>query len=108
MMFLYADMCCETSFLFGSTRILMFLALLAYLRVLIVSSYWLLLEEMVAIMTVLQLPPSESFNILVSLESRKGTKKPFFDLSPSALIQLARANKLVLILAPSLNRIPWF
>jgi hypothetical protein len=29
-------------------------------------------------------------------------------LSPSALIQLASASRLVLILAPSLNRIPWF
>ena len=33
-------MCYETSFLFGSTLILIFLALLAYFKVLIVSSYW--------------------------------------------------------------------
>ena len=108
MMFLYAEICCETNFLFGSTLILMFFALLAYLSVLIVSSYWLLHDEMVAIITVLQLPPRESFNIRVSFESLNGTKKPFLDLSPSALIQLASARRLVLILAPSLNRIPWF
>ena len=101
-------MCCETIFLLGSTRILMFLALLAYLSVLMVSSYWLAAGEMVAIITVLQLPPSESFSMRVSFESRKGTKKPFLVLSPRALIQLARASKLVLILAPSLSLMPLF
>jgi hypothetical protein len=45
------------------------------------------------IMTVLQFPPNESFNILVNFESRYGTKKPFLALSPSALMQLAKASK---------------
>jgi hypothetical protein len=86
----------------------MFFALLAYLRVFIVSSFWLPAGLIVAIMTVLQFPPRESFNIRVSLESLKGTKKPFLVLSPRALIQLARASNDVLILAPSLSLIPLF
>lgn len=60
------------------------------------------------IITVLQLPPRESFSIRVNLLSLKGTKNPFLFLSPSALIQLARAKRLVLILAPSLSLIPLF
>lgn len=63
---------------------------------------------MVAIITVLQLPPRESFSILVSLLSLNGTKNPFFVLSPKALIQLAKAKSEVLIFAPSLNLIPLF
>lgn len=86
----------------------MFLALLAYFKVLIVSSVYEPAGLMVAIMTVLQLPPRESLSIRVSLESRNGTKIPFLFLSPKALIQLAKANNDVLILAPSLNLIPLF
>ena len=63
---------------------------------------------MVAIIIVLQFPPRESFSIRVSLLSLNGTKKPFFVLSPRALIQLAKANSDVFILAPSLNLIPRF
>jgi hypothetical protein len=59
-------------------------------------------------MIVLQFPPNESFNILVSLLSLKGTKNPFLALSPKALIQLAKANNEVLIFAPSLSLIPLF
>jgi hypothetical protein len=44
----------------------------------------------------------------VSLLSLNGTKNPFLVLSPNALMQFARANKDVLILAPSLNLIPRF
>jgi hypothetical protein len=62
----------------------------------------------VAIITVLQLPPSESLSIRVSLLSRNGTKNPFLVLSPRALMQLARASREVLILAPSLSLIPLF
>jgi len=86
----------------------MFFALFAYFNVLIVSSYWLLAGDIVAIMTVLQFPPKESFSIRVSLLSLKGTKEPFFCLSPKELIQFARANKLVLIFAPSLSLSPRF
>ncbi len=86
----------------------MFFALFAYFNVFIVSSYYELAGEIVAIIIVLQFPPSESFSILVSLESLNGTKKPFLVLSPSALIQFASANREVLILAPSRNRIPLF
>ena len=63
---------------------------------------------MLAIITVLQLPPSESLRSLVSLESLYGTKKPFLFLSPNALIQLAKANKDRLILAPSMSLMPLF
>ncbi len=86
----------------------MFFALFAYLSVFIVSSFYELAGLMVAIITVLQLPPRESFSILVSLESLKGTKKPFFVLSPRALMQFANARREVLIFAPSLNLMPLF
>ena len=101
-------MCWLTIFLFGSTRILIFLALFAYFNEFIVSSYWEAAGDMVVIITVLQLPPRESLSILVSLLSLYGTKKPFLFLSPSALIQLARASNDVLILAPSRRRKPRF
>lgn len=51
----------------------MFLALSAYFRVLYVSSRVTLDGDTAAIMTVLQLPPSESCKSRVSLESRYGT-----------------------------------
>jgi hypothetical protein len=44
----------------------------------------------------------------VSLLSLNGTKNPFLVLSPRAFIQLAKAKREVLILAPSLNLIPLF
>ena len=86
----------------------MFLAQFAYFRVLTVSSYYDSPGDAVAIMTVLQLPPNESFNIQVSFESLYGTKQPLLVLSPRALMQLAKASKDVLIFAPSLNLIPVF
>lgn len=64
--------------------------------------------EILAIITVLEFPPSESFNILVNLESLYGTKVPFFFLSPNALIQFANESKEVLIFAPSRSLIPLF
>jgi len=105
---LYAEICRETSFLFASTRILIFLALFAYFKVFIVSSFERLAGDTVAIITVLQLPPKLSFNIRVSLLSLNGTNEPFFVLSPNAFIQLASASSDVLILAPSINLIPLF
>ena len=69
MIFLYSLMCKATSFLFVMALVFMFLALFAYLRVLIVSSNWLLDGLTLTIMTVLQFPPSESFSSLVSFES---------------------------------------
>ena len=69
MMFLYSAMCSSTSVLFSTALVLMFLARLAYLSVLRVSSNCVSLGEMVTIMMVLQLPPSESLSILVSFES---------------------------------------
>lgn len=108
MMFLYSAIWMATSFLLATCLVFMFLALFAYLSVLMVSSNWALDGDILAIITVLQLPPNESFNNLVSLESLYGTKNPFFDLSPRALIQFAKANKERLILAPSLSLRPLF
>ena len=68
-MFLYSAICIATSFLFGTYFVLIFLALLAYFNVLIVSSNYDAAGDILAIITVLQLPPNESFNSLVSLES---------------------------------------
>jgi hypothetical protein len=52
--------------------------------------------EMLAIMVVRQLPPSESLSRRVSLESRKGTYAPLPVLfrSTSALMQLPSASRL--------------
>jgi len=86
----------------------MFFARLAYFKVLIVSSYYELPGLTVVIITVLQLPPRESLSIRVSLLSLNGTKKPFLFLSPRALMQLARARRLVLIFAPSRSLMPLF
>jgi hypothetical protein len=69
MIFLYSLMCKATSFLFVMALVLMFLARLAYLRVLIVYSNWLLEGLTFTIITVLQLPPNESLSNLVSFES---------------------------------------
>lgn len=72
-------MCSETSFLLVISLVFMFLALplinhilylLAYFKVFMVYSNWEEEGETLAIMTVLQLPPRESFRSLVSLESR--------------------------------------
>ena len=53
---------------------MMFLALLAYLRVDRVSPWLTSAGEMVAIMMVLAFPPSESLSSHVSVESRYGMK----------------------------------
>ena len=70
MMLLYSAMCSSTSFLFSMGLVFMFLARLAYFRVFTVSSNWAAAGETVTIMTVLQLPPSESLSRRVSFESR--------------------------------------
>jgi len=90
--------------------VLIFLALLAYIRVLCVSSYESILGEMHAIITVLQFPPKESFRILVNFESLYGIKAlpPFSPASHNALIQFPRANNDLLIFAPSISLIPLF
>ena len=63
---------------------------------------------MQAIINVLALPPKESFNILVSLESLYGTWLliPFFWVLAKTFIQFPSANKLLLILDPSKVLIP--
>ena len=53
-----------------------------------------------AIIVVRQLPPSESLRRRVSFESRKGTWVALFVLSASALMQLPRASRERLMLAP--------
>ena len=68
-MFLYSAICIATNFLLATYLVLIFLALLAYFRVLIVSSNYDEDGDIFAIITVLQLPPKLSFNNLVNLES---------------------------------------
>ena len=58
---------------FTTARFLMFLARLAYFRVLIVSPAFHSVGLTQAIMRVCALPPSESWSSLVSFESRYGT-----------------------------------
>ncbi len=58
-----------TSFLLVIALVFIFLALLAYFKVFMVSSNWLLEGLTFTIMTVLQLPPNESFSSRVNFES---------------------------------------
>jgi len=63
------------------------------------SLYWLM--EQVMTKTVYELPPSDSYRILVNLESRYGMKPPFFP-SVRALMTLPSAERdLLIILASS-------
>ncbi len=75
----------------------------AYLSVLEESSYDRLDGETFAIITVLQLPPNESFKIRVSLES---LYEICFFPSAKALIQFPKESKDLLIDAPSRNLAP--
>jgi len=59
----------------------------------------------VTIRVVLEFPPSESFNILVSLESLYGTWL-FYPLSESALMTLPKFVKLRLIFLASSRTLP--
>lgn len=78
------------------------------------SSYAANAGDILVIITVLQFPPNESFKSLVSLESLYGicvfllAAAPFepFVYSHKAFMQLPKANKLLLILAPSTSLIP--
>ena len=98
-------MCAETLITFRATWVFRFFARLAYLSVFTVSSNCLWLGEMFAIMTVRQLPPRESLSSRVIFESRKGTCPCRF-LSASAVMQLPRARRERLMLAPSFSRCP--
>ena len=53
-------------------------------------------------------PPSESFIILVSLLSRYGMNTYFLLGSLSEFMQFPKANKLLLMFAPSYSLIPLF
>ncbi|KAI9588004.1 hypothetical protein GQX74_003850 [Glossina fuscipes] len=61
------------------------------------------LIEALATINVWQLPPNESFNMRVRLESRYGM---CFRPSANLLMQLPNAKRDLLMLAPSLNRNP--
>lgn len=65
---------------------------------------------MLAIIVVRQLPPKESLSSRVSLESQYGTclLMPFSSLVLSALMQLPKERRDLLILAPSSSRYPLF
>lgn len=69
MMDLYSLIWMETSSLLVMALVFMFLALLAYLRELMVYSNWEEAGLMLEIITVLQLPPRESLRSRVNLES---------------------------------------
>mmetsp|Transcript_7496 Transcript_7496/g.24446 ORF Transcript_7496/g.24446 Transcript_7496/m.24446 type:complete len:215 (+) Transcript_7496:853-1497(+) len=69
----YSDTWWFTSSTLRWTCVLMFLARFAYFKVFNVSSNEAFDAEMFAIITVRQLPPKESFNSRVSLESLYGT-----------------------------------
>ncbi len=92
-------------FRFLRTGFLIFRAWAAYFKVLIVSSLFVNELETQAIIIVLALPPSESFNSLVSLLSQYGMNFffPFFLHSVKVLIQLPRANKDLLMFDPSMR-----
>jgi len=81
---------------------LMFLARDAYLSVFSVSPKLHSAGEQAAIITVRELPPRESYRILVSLESLYGTW-PFLDASVSEAITFPKASNPLLMLTPSLN-----
>ena len=83
---------------------LIFLALDAYLRVVKVSSKLKSAGEIAAIITVLVLPPRESYSNLVSLESLYGICLDF--PSTKEDITLPKAVKERLILIPSFNVYP--
>jgi len=100
----------STLSVFLFTVVLIYFALSAYLRVFLVSSNAVHAGLILQIMTVRQLPPSESFSNLVSFESLKGIwaddlTEPDY-ISHNALIQFPRASKLLLILAPSTSLYP--
>jgi hypothetical protein len=97
-----------TSLIFYVTFFLILLALSAYFSVFIVSSIALTAGETQAIMTVFVFPPNESLSNLVNLEFLYGTKIPFFLGLLKILIQFPRANKDLLILAPSTYLAPLF
>mmetsp|Transcript_21408 Transcript_21408/g.66389 ORF Transcript_21408/g.66389 Transcript_21408/m.66389 type:complete len:347 (-) Transcript_21408:1106-2146(-) len=103
-MAVYCSMAADTLSTLRSIRIWMFLARLAYLRVLIDSSSARIEGLTLAIIVVRQLPPSESFRSRVSLLSLKGICCLLPLRSPSALMQLPRARRDRLILAPSSMR----
>ena len=84
---------------------LIFLALSAYFKVFLVSSNVWDEGKILQIMTVLQLPPNESCNNLVSFESLNGIN---FFLSTKELIHFDKANKDLLIFAPSLFKLFFF
>lgn len=97
---------CELGSLFTTGLFLIFLALDAYFTVLKDSSRLLSAGETQAIMVVLELPPKESYKILVSFESLYGICSLAFFSSVSALITYPRHNSPLLILIPSFNSIP--
>ena len=85
-------------------------ALFAYLRVLWLSSKLLEQGDTFAIIRVWQLPPSESFNRRVSLESRNGMWffEPLVVFVCSMFMQLPSASSDLLMLAPSCILMPVF
>ena len=82
----------------------MFLALEAYLRVCVVSSYADCSGEMQATMIVLELPPRDSLRSLVNFESLNGIYLDLF--SERDWITMPRASRDQLIFFASSRRLP--
>ena len=112
MIFVQFEMWNSTLSTFLFTIVLIYLALSAYFNVFKVSSQAAKAGLMFVIITVLQFPPNESLSNLVSLESRQGIciflllLGPFLVYSHNALIQFPKANKLLLMFAPSTSLRP--
>ena len=103
----YSTMCVSTVPRFACTNVLISFARSAYFSVFTVCSYCALDPLTVATITVREFPHNPSFRMRVSFESRNGTNaNPFFLRFPSALMQLAKLNKLLLMFAPSRNCAP--
>lgn len=88
------------------TLFLIFRARLAYFKVLSVSRKLESEGETHAIISVCELPPSESCSSRVSLESLYGMWTDFLDSSPNALMTLPSASRPELMEMPSRARLP--
>ena len=93
---------CESCSIVLTTFLLMivwiFFARFEYNKVLIVSSILYIEGDIVLIMTILELPPKQSFNILVNFEFLQGINLFFV---AKALIHTPKASKLLFIFFPS-------
>lgn len=93
-------------FSFGSTLVLMILALFANISVDIVSPRYAVFGDMLASSLVLEFPLKESFRKNVNLESLNGMYFFFFPDSTKEQITLLRVSSDLLMLQPYFNLSP--